>query len=373
LDHYFEFGGMQRSLLRIARECASRGHDVHVFTREWDGNIPDELTVHLLHTWALTNHGTKKRLGFKVGEMIAKDEFDCVTGSTKIPGLDVYYGGDPCYAANADANKGRIYKLLPRYKVLKRLEEAVFAADRDTEILLIAHEEQDKFISYYGTNLNRFHLLPPGINKDRLVESVPTSQARSDLRRGLGLLSDDYMLLHVGSWFVRKGVDRMIIALAALPPELRTKSKLVVIGDDNSKPFVRLARRLGVNNHVVFIAAREDISAFYCAAELLIHPAYTENTGTTIVEAMVCGLPVLVTANCGFAFHVDRAGAGMICPSPFQQDTLNKMLAEMLASEKRSEWGRNGLTYCKRTDLYSLIEKAAAVIIARAARNRGKP
>ena len=88
---------------------------------------------------------------------------------------------------------------------------------------------------------------------------------------------------------------------------------------------------------------------------------------------MVCGLPVLVTANCGFAIHVDRAGAGMICPSPFQQDTLNKMLAEMLASEKRSEWSRNGLTYCKRTDLYSLIEKAADVIIARASRNRGKP
>lgn len=362
---------MQRSLLRIARECASQGHDVHVFTREWDGNIPDELTVHLLHIWALTNHGTKKRLGFKVGEMIAKSGFDCVTGSTKIPGLDVYYGGDPCYAANADANRGPIYKLLPRYKVLKRLEEAVFAADRDTEILLIAHEEQDKFISYYGTNLNRFHLLPPGINKDRLVESVPTPQARSDLRRGLGLLSDDYMLLHVGSWFVRKGVDRMIIALAALPPELRTKSKLVVIGDDNSKPFVRLARRLGVDNHVVFMGAREDISAFYYAAELLIHPAYTENTGTTIVEAMVCGLPVLVTANCGFAFHVEKGCAGMVCPTPFQQDTLNKMLAAMLKSDKRPDWGRNGHKYCETSDLYSLVEKAADVVIARARENRG--
>ncbi|MHC5048591.1 MAG: glycosyltransferase family 4 protein, partial [Planctomycetota bacterium] len=31
---YFPFGGMQRNLLRIARACAARGHEVHVFAGE---------------------------------------------------------------------------------------------------------------------------------------------------------------------------------------------------------------------------------------------------------------------------------------------------------------------------------------------------
>lgn len=370
VDRYLEFGGMQRTFLRIARECAKRGHDVHVFTRKWGDHMPTDLTVHLLRVRALTNHALKKKFGDKIGEIIANGKFDCITGSITIPGLDVYYGGDPCYAARTNVSRSRMYKMLPRYKGLRKLEEAVFAATGNTEILLIAHDERDKFIGHYGTNPRRFHLLPPGINRDRLVKNVPTPETRSALRRSLGLASDDWLLLHVGSWFARKGVDRIINALSALPPELRTKCKLVVVGDDNSKPFVKLAKRLGVGDSVVFLGAREEISALYYAAELLVHPAYTENTGTTIIEAMVCGLPVLVTENCGFAFHVENARAGMVCPTPFDQATLNKMLADMLKSDRRLEWGRNGHKYCETWDLYSLVEKAADIVITRAARNR---
>jgi UDP-glucose:(heptosyl)LPS alpha-1,3-glucosyltransferase len=368
---YFEFGGMQRTWLRIARECARRGHDVHLFAGDFQGERPPEVAVHVLSLRALTNHGRYREFAQKLSSAARGDAFDCVIGSIKMPGLDVYYGGDPCYVAKVDANKSLIYKVLPRYQGLKRLEKAVFAADSDTEILLIAHEERDKFISYYGTDPNRFHLLPPGINRERLVRVVPTVEAKSDLRRGLGLMSDDYMLLHVGSWFARKGVDRAMIALAALPEELRTRSKLVVVGDDKVKPFVGLARSLGIADRVCFRGTTEDIARFYYAADLLIHPAYTENTGTTLIEAMVCGLPVLVTDNCGFAFHVRNARAGMVCPTPFQQDSLNRMLLEMLNSEKLSEWSRNACNYCETTDLYSLIEKAADVIVARAGKNRG--
>lgn len=373
LVKYFEFGGVQRTALRIAGECARRGHDVHFFTGEWSGQRPAELSAHVIDARALTNHGSRKKFGTSLRQATANQEFDCIAGFTKIPGLDVYYVGETCYAARVDEAKGWVYKFLPRYRGLKKLEEAVFGADSDTEIILVAYGERDRFVHYYGTLAGRFYLLLPGINKDRLTRNIPTEKAKSALRDELGLASDDDMLLNVGSRFKTKGIDRAIMALAALPDELKQKSKLVVVGDDNAKPFMRLAKTGGVRDQVMFVGARENIADYYYAADFLIHPSYAESAGATLIEAMICGLPVLVTENCGFAFHVERAGAGMTCPSPFQQDTLNKMLAEMLASEKRSEWGRNGLAYCKRTDLYSLIEKAADVIIARAARNRGKP
>ncbi len=373
LVKYFEFGGVQRTALRIAGECARRGHDVHFFAGEWFGQRPAELSVHIIDAKALTNHSSRKKFGTSLRQATANQEFDCIAGFTKIPGLDVYYVGETCYAARVDEAKGWVYKFLPRYRGLKKLEEAVFGADSDTEIILVAYGERDRFVHYYGTLAERFHLLLPGINKDRLTRNIPTEKEKSALRDELGLASDKDMLLNVGSRFKTKGIDRAIMALAALPDELKQKSKLVVVGDDNAKPFIRLAKTGGVGDQVMFVGARENIADYYYAADLLIHPSYTESAGATLIEAMICGLPVLVTENCGFAFHVERAGAGMTCPSPFQQDTLNKMLAEMLASEKRPEWGRNALAYCKRTDLYSLIEKAADVIIARAARNRGKP
>ena len=42
----------------------------------------------------------------------------------------------------------------------------------------------------------------------------------------------------------------------------------------------------------------EKLSA-WMEADLLIHPAYNENTGTVLLEALVAGLPVLVSAVCG--------------------------------------------------------------------------
>src|SRR5207253_1422682 len=37
LFDYFPFGGLQRDCLKIARLCATRGHDVTIFTRTWQG------------------------------------------------------------------------------------------------------------------------------------------------------------------------------------------------------------------------------------------------------------------------------------------------------------------------------------------------
>ncbi len=93
---YIEFGGMQRTMLRIASECMRRGHDVHMFTGDLQGERPAEVQVHVLPLRALSNHGRYREFGQKLGAAVQGEAFDCVVGSTKGPGLDVYYAGDPC-------------------------------------------------------------------------------------------------------------------------------------------------------------------------------------------------------------------------------------------------------------------------------------
>ena len=366
---YFEFGGMQRTLLRLVRECARRGHEVQVFAGKWSGTVPGDIPVHILPVRALTNHGINRSFSMKMQGTAASSSFDCITGFTKIAGLDVYYVGETCYAARAE-RRNCLYTLLPRYRCLRALEQAVCGAGSNTELLLIAPEEGEKCKRYYATDPKRLHLLPPGIDKDRLVRAIPNEHDRVALRDKLGVAGQGFLLLNVGSRFQTKGVDRAIKALAALPVDVRRRTRLAVVGDDNPRPFHKLANSLGIGDAVVFTGAREDIANFYYAADLLLQPSYTESAGATMLEAMICGLPVLVTAACGFAFHVERARSGLICPEPFEQDTLNAMLIQMLTSATRSAWGQNGLSYSSSTDLYSLIERAADIILARAQANR---
>lgn len=37
---------------------------------------------------------------------------------------------------------------------------------------------------------------------------------------------------------------------------------------------------------------------------MFLHPAYSENTGTVLLEAMVAGLPVIATDVCGYAHYI---------------------------------------------------------------------
>lgn len=370
ISWYFPYGGLQRDMHRIARECVRRGHTVDVYTGAWDAELPGDFRVRVLDERALSNSGWNRKFGRALGRAVAGGDYDCVVGFTKIPGLDVYYAGDPCYAAKVDATKGALYKLLPRYHGMKRLEAAVFAPGCGTEILLIAHQERDKFIRYYGTEAARFHLLPPGIDREQLLVRIPNRDQKQAFRREFGIDEDGLMLLNVGSAFRTKGVDRLIRALAALPGGLRERSKLIVVGDDEAAPFQRLAAELGVGEQVVFTGARDDVAMFYHSADLLVHPSYSENTGTTILEAMVCALPVLTTENCGFAAHVREADAGLVCPVPFDQAQFDHLLVEMLTSNLRQQWQKNALYYCQTRDLYSLIGRAVDIIVARAARGR---
>jgi len=367
---WFPFGGMQRSLLRIAQACVARGHQVDIYTGEWQGERPSDIGVFELNTRASTNHRSNDLLAERFAQAVVGKGYDCRVGFTKLPGLDVYYAADPCYAARAEETKHRFYKLLPRYRAFIRQEEAVFQTGVGTELMLIAHQEKEKFIRYYGTESYRFHLLPPGINRERLA--VDDAAAGRRLRGEFGITDQELMLLTVGSRFRTKGIDRVIHAVAALPEAQRNNCRLMVVGHGKSGPFSRQARRLGIADRVIFTGTRDDVHRFYRAADYLLHAPRSENTGTVLIEAMICGLPVLVTGNCGFAFHVRAADAGLVVPEPFSQDLLNRMSGEFLGSPRRDDWVANGPSYCEKTDLYSLIERATDVIIRCAERNRGR-
>lgn len=149
-----------------------------------------------------------------------------------------------------------------------------------------------------------------------------------------------------------------------MPRELSQRTRLLVIGQDDPKPFKLQAKTLGVSGMVEFLKGRSDIPRFLLGADLLIHPAYNENTGTVLLEALVAGLPVLVTDVCGYAHYITDADCGRVVPSPFEQRTLDQLLTQMLSDEQqRATWSRNGLAYAASADLYSMPQKAADVIL----------
>lgn len=364
LFKYFPYGGLQRDFLQIAKECINRGHTVDVYTMQWDGPREANIGVQVILVKGIQNHTRIASYIEQVQPYLDQENYDLVVGFNKMPGLDVYFAADSCYQAKVREQRGWWHRLTPRYRRYVHLEEAIFSPSAKTDILLLSTVQERDFTRYYHTQAKRLHLLSPGLDKSRVAPANAAS-IRELKRAELGLTDDDNLIIMVGSGFKTKGVHRTITAFASLPEEMRQHTRLMILGKDDAEPFEQLARDEGVGAYVTFLGGRDDVPAFLLAADLFVHPALVENTGTVLLEAMVAGLPVLTVDVCGYAHYVKEANAGRVLTSPFKQKHLNKALGEMLLSPERSTWQQNGLTFAKRKDIYSMHTQAVDLIEAK--------
>jgi UDP-glucose:(heptosyl)LPS alpha-1,3-glucosyltransferase len=361
LYKYFPFGGLQRDFLRIAKACLAKGHQVDVYTMAWEGPKERDLSIHVLPIKQGWNHHRCQQFVKQLEPLLKQGHYDLVVGFNKMPGLDVYYAADICYQARAYQQRSWWYRLTRRYRHYVAYEEAVFTPNTQTHILLLSSRQQIEFSQYYHTPADRLHLLPPGIAQDRMAPAH-ADQIRLAVRQEYGIGEDEFLLLMVGSGFRTKGVDRTVLAYAALPAELKQRTRVLIIGKDNPRVFQALARKHGVENKIVFLGGREDVPRFLLAADVLLHPAYNENTGTVLLEALAAGLPVLTNDVCGYACYVQEAHAGVVLTSPFQQDALNAALTTMLLSTDRESWRDHAIQFSKKADIYSMPERATQMI-----------
>jgi UDP-glucose:(heptosyl)LPS alpha-1,3-glucosyltransferase len=349
---YFPFGGMQRDMLRTANELVKRGHIVEIFTMNWQGDVPANITVHELPQRAWFNY-QRYELFIQAtfaqisGNNLTHSHFDYIFGYNRMAGLDAHFAADPCFIERTHKQRNFLYRLLPRFKWFAACERAVFSADRNTQILAVSLTEKPHFQHWYGTQSERFHYIPPFLSPERFVLQDKAAM-RAHLRNAFSFGANDFVFLLTGSGFAMKGLDRAILALAALPDDVRANTRLVAVGQDNPKQFEKMANKLGVAHHVVVSKGRPDIPLLMQGADVCIHPAYRENTGLVILEGMACGAPMLVTASCGYAQHVADAGAGIVSASPFNQVIFNQQFLQMIQTDKKAEWAKNGLAYVQK-------------------------
>jgi UDP-glucose:(heptosyl)LPS alpha-1,3-glucosyltransferase len=372
LFNYFPYGGLQRDFMKIAEECLIRKHSLEVFTMDWQGEKLSQLPVTLVSAFGFTNHGRVSSYIKSLSAHLNNSQFDAVIGFNKMPGLDVYYAADTCYIHRM-VSRNIFYRFMPRYRCYSRNEAAVFSKNVSTEIIMISPSEQTHFINHYQTPSDRFHLLSPSITRDRILPIEVHAEVRATIRKALGFSEEHHLLLMVASRFKTKGLDRTLHAMAALPRALLEKTCLLVAGDGDPDPFLKIAKQLNLLAHVKFLGGINNVPQVMVASDLLLNPAYVENTGTVLIEAMANGLPVLASAACGYKNHIIQANAGLIIPEPFEVTSLTQLIQLMIGEASASlyqSWRLNGLNYTKQLDLLSL-PKNAVDIFETVVRGRG--
>ena len=250
----------------------------------------------------------------------------------------------------------------PRYRTFARLERNSFERRVTTKVILLSQNQLIEYRSVWKTELHRLILLSPTISSVRRRPEYRVNGTRQNIRTQLGLNQDDWVWIAVGVQPKTKGLDRIIQALQYFPD-----ARLLIAGmHDTSKASAKMAdraRKLGVSSRISWLGHREDIPALMSAADLMLHPARYDTTGTVILEAIVNGVPVITSSACGYSRHVESADAGIVIKEPFDFHLFLEAIAEARDPQRCADWSNAGIAYGKNPELYQGRSRAAEIIL----------
>lgn len=187
-----------------------------------------------------------------------------------------------------------------------------------------------------GIKPERINLVPNGME---LPENISEIEPGS-FRGSCGIDEKDPLILFLGRIDPIKGLELLIQAFS----RLGGRAKLALVGPDEGyqKKLEQLVRRKGLGGAVKFPGPlyAEQKWAAYLDADVYVLPSVFENFPRTVLEALGCDTPVVITDRCGIAPQIkDKAGLVV----PYEEEALGQAIKQLVEDhELRERFIRGG-------------------------------
>src|SRR5262245_48860836 len=341
------YGGPIYSVHGLCKALVARGHEVHVFTTNVDGPdaspVPLETAVDLdgVNVWYFPC-GLGRRL-YRSPAM-AQALGACIS-RFDILHLHSVFLWPTLAAARAAVRADVPYLLTPRGMLVPDLIRRKSRIAKSLWISLYERKNIERAAAVHVTSeIEKAELEQLGFSPRSIavipngIDLPPAPRAGSWAAAGARPF-----VLSLGRISWKKGLDRLSRPFAHVPD-----ADLVIAGNDEeglTPGLQAIARELGLAERVRFLGATYGEAKWELMrrAAVFALASYSENFGNAVLEAMACGIPVVVTPEVGLADEVSAAGAGIVCEGKPQ--VLGCAIAGLLAdAQHRAALGAAGST-----------------------------
>ncbi len=220
---------------------------------------------------------------------------------------------------------------LRRWYGFTRMQTRV--AQRMPRILTVSDSSAADIVADHGVDRDRIRVVPVGVDPERFrpLPSVPRVTGR--------------VMTTASADVAMKGLTHLLEALAKVRTE-RPDVELVVVGRPVAEgPVARTLDRLGLHEAVSFVSGVTDerIVELYAEAEVAVVPSLYEGFSLPAVEAMACGVPLVVTTGGALPEVVGTDGRAADLVPPGDPGAIATALLDLLRDpERRSAMGTAG-------------------------------
>ncbi len=303
-QRYTPFGGAERFIENALSALRRQGDlEVTVITREWRApDAPHRVVIcnpfHIGRVWRLWAFA---RAACKA---VARGDYDLVQSHERLSCCDIFRAGDGVHREwlrqrdrILPAWRRWLTRLSPFHQLGLWQERRMFYSSRLRVVIANSEGVKADILRHYPETRARIEVVYNGVDLKRFHPGL-RDEFRQTQREKMGIALDAPVLLFVGSGFERKGLATAIRALARLPEN----AVLVVVGKDRQqRRYQALANHLGVAARVHFSGPQTDVRPFYGMADVFVFPSLYDPFPNAVLEAMACGLPVIVSKTCGSA------------------------------------------------------------------------
>ncbi|MCL5798043.1 MAG: glycosyltransferase [Patescibacteria group bacterium] len=353
-------GGSATAVYNLSGELVKRGHNVTVYTTDVNHSMPEKKMLvnkrvriggfdvyyfrNISNNLAFRNHIFSPPYFFT--EIIRHiTDFDIVhmheiytpmhlwaAFLARKQGIPyILTGHGTAMLGEKDGNMGR-KKLFYSFGGKKLLLGA-------SRIVALTEKEKRSYLKL-GVEEKNIRVIPNGINPE-LFHKLPKKEV---FRNKMRLAKDDCVILYLGRLHAKKGIELLIKSLKLLKNE-HLSVKLVIAGpveqEDYLKRLKTIIEKESLSQNVIFtgnLTGKEKMGA-YSSADIFALTSYSEGLPVSVLEAAVCGLPLLLSENSGVPM-IEKYNAGVLVKNDL--DSIEKGLERILKKDNfRRYYGDN--------------------------------
>ena len=210
------------------------------------------------------------------------------------------------------------------------------AVAKGSHLITISKSSKKQIIEHYKVPAAKISIVYPGIDP---AVFYPRSQADIAKVAHKYHLPKKYLLYH-GTLEPRKNIEGLLAAYELLDKKTQDEYPLVLAGgkgwkDEDIQVGINRLRKLGLKVIHTGYLPDDDAPMVISGATMLIFPSHYEGFGMPVVEAMACGVPVIISNNTSLPEIVGEAGILLDKNSPAAiAKAINKLLANPALSKK---------------------------------------
>jgi UDP-glucose:(heptosyl)LPS alpha-1,3-glucosyltransferase len=341
IPKYGLVGGAESfSFEQTERLAARNGFEIHVFANQWHrGDSP--IIFHRVPILRFPRHLRQISFAYFANKKICQENFDLVHSHDRIFRMDLFTMHGIPHKTWVKEVRCKPLSLFDRSTAW--VEEKGISKSHIPMILPVSTLVKDELLKLYHIPESKICVIHPGVSKDRF-SAINQEICREEVRRNYGLSQNDIVVLFVGMNFEIKRLELVLKGVADLVSRETkdSKLKLLIVGKGNEERYLTMAYELGIANRVIFAGVTRETEKYYFASDIFAMPSKFDTFGIAVLEAMMAGLPVIITRTVGAKDLIDSGVHGFILAEKPSVSAFSESLAFLMKKENRIKMGQNG-------------------------------